>query len=75
MSEVEGMEQRVRGETRPRWMLEEGVITLDDLCKAFDLSDGTVLGLGIPHIKLARGTHFYFIDELVMWLRAQERTR
>ena len=60
---------------RPAWMQDEGVITLDHLCKALNLSDSTVLGLGIPHIKLARGTHLYFIDEVITWLRAQERTR
>jgi hypothetical protein len=45
------MEGPVAKRDRPAWMPAEGVITLDELCVAFGLSDSTIIGLGIPHIK------------------------
>lgn len=68
------MDEATPQQRRKGWLREEGIVTLENLCAELELSESTVLGLDIPHVKLARGTHYYFIDEIVTWLRARERT-
>ena len=74
------MGQVVMAETRngdrQRQVFErlEGVMSADDVALALHVSPSTLRTLGVPHVKLTRISRIYFPDEVVAWLRAQERS-
>jgi hypothetical protein len=52
----------------------EGLMNPEDVALALNVSEATLRNLGIPHVKLARGSRVYFPDDVVAWLRSQERS-
>jgi hypothetical protein len=51
----------------------EGLMSPEDVALALGVSPSTLRTLDIPHVKLTRSSRVYFPDEVVVWLRAQER--
>jgi hypothetical protein len=60
---------------RQKQVLEklEGILNPEDVALALHVSTDTLRDLGIPHVKLTRSSRVYFPDEVVSWLRAQDR--
>lgn len=52
----------------------QGVLDSKGLALALHISDSTLRGLGIPHVRLTRSSRIYFPDEVVAWLRSRERS-
>lgn len=51
----------------------QGPMLPADVALALGISKDTLRTLGIPRVRLTRSSVIYFPDEVVAWLRAQER--
>ena len=67
------MDRAVKNGDAPKRELE-GVLDGKGLALALHISEDTLRGLGIPHVKLTRSSRVYFPDEVVAWLRSRERS-
>jgi hypothetical protein len=62
-------------EERERLFREfQGLMRPEDVARALGISQETLRKLRIPHVKLTRSSRIYFPDDIVLWLRAQERS-